>query len=329
MKHISIIVPNGEAILTSIISPYKIFMGVNGYLKQKHQTNDDFFKIDLVGISTETKLYNGAFSISPTKLITDIKKTDLIIVTTLRGDLAGEIENNRPFIPWIKEQRAKHNTEIASLCMGSFLLAETGLLDGQSCATHWMVADLFAEKYPAINVLPERIINENNGIYSSGGAFSILNLILYLVGKYWGLEAEVWCSKIYEIELDRHNQNQFAIFSGQKNHEDQPIIDAQRFIEENYHEKISIEQLANKFAISGRNFIRRFKKATANTPVEYIQRVKVEAAKKSLEMSVNSPITEVMYDVGYSDPKAFRNIFRKHTGLSPLEYKKKYVRSTT
>lgn len=328
MKHISIIVPAGQAILSSIISPYKILKAVNDFLKQVKQTKEDQFKVELVGLSKENHLYEGAFTVTPHKHIDQIEKTDLIIITTIDGDLIGEIENNREFLPWIRKHHLENDTEIASLCVGAFLLAETGLIDGMDCATHWIAADLFRERYPQINLLPERIIIENNGIYSSGGAFSIHNLILYLVGKYWGRESEIWCSKLFEIELDRVSQNHFAIFQTQKNHEDQPIKDAQTFIEQHYSQKISIEQLAKMFALSGRNFIRRFKKATANTPVEYIQRVKVEAAKKRLESSGSDHIHETMYDVGYSDAKAFRNVFRRHTGLSPLEYRKKYYRAT-
>jgi len=115
------------------------------------------------------------------------------------------------------------------------------------------------------------------------------------------------------------------IFSGQKEHGDKSIKEAQSFIEKNYGEKMSIDDLARQFSISRRNFLRRFKKATANTPLEYIQRVKIEAAKKSLESSAEN-INQVMYEVGYNDSKAFRNMFRKYTGLSPLDYRKKYNR---
>jgi transcriptional regulator GlxA family with amidase domain len=143
------------------------------------------------------------------------------------------------------------------------------------------------------------------------------------VEKYCGRETAIWCSKMFEIEFDRNDQNQFVIFNGQKEHTDESIKNAQLFIENNFGEKISVEDLADMAAISRRNFVRRFKKATANTPIEYIQRVKIEAAKKNLESSTNN-INEVMYKVGYNDTKAFRNIFRKHSGLSPIEYRNKY-----
>lgn len=325
MKHVSVIVPAGEAVLSSIVGAYKIFNKVNEFLMATGRSDQPAFKVDLVGINPEQELYNGAFAVRPTAFIKDVDKTDLIIVTTIVGDIPKEIENNRPFVGWMQEMRAKHNTEIASLCMGAFLLAETGLLDGKSCATHWAGEAAFRMMYPQINLLPEKIISEDDGIYSSGGAYSFLNLLLHLVEKYSGRESAIWCSKMFEIEYNRSTQGQYIIFQGQKEHMDEPIKKAQLFIENNVGDRISVEDLARTFALSRRNFVRRFKKATANTPLEYIQRVKIEAAKRSFE-STRETITEVMYAVGYNDTKAFRNIFRKYTGLTPKEYQLKYNR---
>lgn len=113
------------------------------------------------------------------------------------------------------------------------------------------------------------------------------------------------------------------IFKGQKEHDDGPIKKAQEFIEQNYRDKITIEQLTNMLALSRRNFERRFKKATSNTIIEYVQRVKIEAAKKGLETGRKN-INDLMYEVGYQDMKAFRTIFKKFTGLSPIDYRNKY-----
>lgn len=325
MKHISILVPLGEVILSSVVGTYKVFSRVNDYFQQQNPSLPPPFKIDLVGITEETHLYNDIFTIRPTKQIQEIEKTDLIIVSTIFGDFEKAIQLNQAFIGWIKEQRNRNNTEVASLCTGAFLLAETGLLDGKSCTTHWMAQDAFRKRYPQINLIPEKIISEDNGIYSSGGAYSFLNLLLYLVEKYSGKEAAIWCSKLLEIEFDRSDQNQFVVFNGQKDHQDESIKSAQQYIERNYEEKLSIEALAKKFSISRRNFVRRFKRATSNTPLEYIQRVKVEVAKKNLESS-SQTVNEVMYKVGYNDNKAFRNTFKKYTGLSPNEYRNKYNR---
>lgn len=321
-KKVAIIVPEGPVILSSIIPTFEVFNAVNQYFTQ--QTGEPVFEIDLVGIRKNSKKYNGLINFRPNKLITDELLYDLVVVSTIAGDLEESLKLNRPFVNWIRKQR-EAGSEVASLCVGAFLLAETGLLDGIPASTHWSEAEHFQQKYPAVNLVSEEIITEYNGIYTSGGAFSILNLLLYLVEKYCGKETAIWCSKTFEIEFDRINQNQFVIFNGQKDHKDPAIKEAQLYIEANYGKKIMVDDLARTFATSRRNFIRRFKKATANTPLEYIQRVKIEAAKKALESDPLN-VNEVMYDVGYTDSKAFRTIFKKYTGLSPQAYKQKYNR---
>jgi transcriptional regulator GlxA family with amidase domain len=240
----------------------------------------------------------------------------------VNGDRNKVIELNKDFFPWITKQHAA-GAEVASLCVGAFLLAATGLLSGKKCSTHWSAIDEFKQLFPEVELVSEKIITDENGIYSSGGANSFWNLLLYLLEKYTSREMAVLFSKYYEIEIDRFSQSPFIMFTGQNSHNDEPVKKAQAFIEKNIGDKISVEDLASKFAIGRRNFERRFKKATSNTPVEYIQRVKIEAAKKSLEVSRKN-ITEVMYDVGYSDTKAFRMVFKKITGMSPIDYRNRY-----
>lgn len=179
--------------------------------------------------------------------------------------------------------------------------------------------------FPQAKLLDDKIMTEDAGIYTSGGAYSYLNLLLYLIERYAGRDVAVLISKAFMIDIDRSSQSPFIMFRGQKEHEDTQIKKAQEFIESNYKSKITVEQLASMLALSRRNLERRFKKATANTVVEYIQRVKIEAAKMSLESSREN-ISEVMYKVGYTDTKAFRTTFKKITGLSPIQYRNKYNR---
>jgi transcriptional regulator GlxA family with amidase domain len=169
----------------------------------------------------------------------------------------------------------------------------------------------------------EKLITDENGIYTNGGAYSFLNLVIYLVEKYFNRQTAIFCSKVFQIEMDRKSQSPFIIFKGQKLHGDEMVKEAQTYIENQFQEKLSIEDLSSHFAVSRRNFDRRFIKATGNTPVEYTQRVKVELAKKAFETG-RKTINEVMYEVGYNDVKAFREVFRKITGLTPLEYRNKY-----
>lgn len=318
-KHISILVPK-EAVPASIVDPRYMFTAVNQFLEDAYQ--EPLFEIQLVGMAKEVPLNNGAFYVHTDALLTDIKKTDLIIVPALSGDMSKALEMNKDIIPWILHQRSL-GAEVASLCLGAFLLAATGLLNGKQCSTHWLFANEFRTLFPEVTVADGSIITEEQGLYSSGGANSYWNLLLHLVEKYTSREMAIRASKFFAIEIDRKSQSPFIMFNGQKKHEDEPIKLAQEFIEKNVSEKISVEDLAVKFAIGRRHFERRFKKATNNTPVEYIQRVKIELAKKHLE-NTRKNVNEVMYDVGYIDSKAFRTVFKKITGLSPVEYKNKY-----
>jgi len=232
------------------------------------------------------------------------------------------LERNQALLPWIVDHY-KRGAEVASLCLGAFLLASTGLLNGKSCSTHWLFANEFRRMFPDVTLTDDKIIVEHNGLYSSGGAHSYWNLLLHLVEKYTGREMAILAAKFFVLDIGLDSQSPFSIFKGQKMHEDLEIKKVQDFIETNYQDKITVDDLSDNFGIGRRTFERRFKKATNNTVVEYLQRVKIEVAKKQFELT-RKTVNEVMYDVGYSDTKAFRDVFKKVTGLSPIDYKNKY-----
>ncbi len=319
MKQVVIVVPKGEANLSSITGSFEILSKANGHWRK--MGHKPMMEIRIAGFVPEIKVDTGFFSIHPIP-ITEIKRADLVIIPSVSHDYDQMIKENTALITWIREQY-KTGAEIASICTGAFLLAATGLLDGKSCSTHWNAAAGFRRLFPNIDLQTDKLITADRGIYTNGGAYSFLNLILFLVEKYFDRQTAIFCSKIFQIDMDRTSQSPFFIFQTQKNHGDELIGEAQTYIEENLSEKISFEQLSSKLATSRRNFDRRFIKATGNTPVEYLQRVKMEVAKKTLEKGRKS-IFEVMDEVGYSDDKAFREVFRKITGLSPLEYRAKY-----
>lgn len=320
MKHVSILIPQGHTSLVNIEGTHQILSEVN--ILRTGMGKAPLFDIQLVGLSKQTTQRNGLFTIQPDCLISDITKTDLIIIPAIHGQFPKAAIDNKEFIPWIVAQ-FNNGAEVASLCIGSFFLAATGLLKGKQCATHWRFANEFRALYPNVNLMDDKIITDDNGIYTSGGAYSYLNLLVYMIEKYAGRDVAILISKAFGIDFDRTVQSPFIIFQGQKTHEDDTVKQAQEYIEKNFEEKITVDQLADTFAVGRRSLERRFKKATCNTVTEYIQRVKIEAAKKDLETGRKN-VLEVMYDVGYSDVKAFRSIFRKITGLSPIEYRNKY-----
>lgn len=324
MKHISILVPEGQNNVSSIVGPYKFFTKADKYWQQLG--HKPVFKVQVVGLSKTIELYDGLFTIKPHASIAEITHTDLIIIPALSGDFASKIPFNTDYLPWIREHFAK-GAEVASICTGAFILAATGLLDGKQCSTHWNAASSFRKLFPQVELATEKIITDEQRIYTNGGAYSFLHLLIYLVEKYYDRETAIYCSKIFQVDLDRFSQSPFTIFSGQKEHEDELVKQAQLYMEKNMSEKISVDQIATQLNINRRSFDRRFIKATSNTPLEYLQRLRIEAAKKALETSQQS-VNEVLYEVGYADIKSFREVFKKITGLSPLEYRSRYNKET-
>jgi transcriptional regulator GlxA family with amidase domain len=317
--NISILVPE-NSVMQAIADPQYLFSAVNQFMAVAGKK--PLFDVQLVGLKKEVKINDGLFSINTTKLLKDMQQTDLVIIPALFGDMKTAIASNKKALPWINEQYNK-GAEVASLCVGAFLLASTGLLKGKKCSTHWGFQNEFREMFPDVEVVEGNIVTEEDRLYSSGGANSYWNLLLYLVEKYTDRQTAILASKYFAIDIDRESQSAFAMFQGQKNHTDEAVKQAQEFIDKNIQEKIMIDELADLVALGRRSFERRFKVATNNSVLEYINRVKIEFAKREFESSRKN-INEVMYDVGYTDTKAFRTVFKKITGLTPVEYRNKY-----
>jgi transcriptional regulator GlxA family with amidase domain len=324
MKHLSILVPDEQTSMSTIaciVGAYQVFSEANSYLTSKGEKA--IFKIELVGAAKNDFLNNNLLSIKHQLTIKEIDKTNLIIIpASLIRSYETATKNNKLLIDWVTMQY-KQGAEIASMCAGSFMLASTGILAGKICSTHWALSENFKELYPDVNLQTDQLITDEHGIYTNGGAYSFLNLLMYLVEKFYDRQTAIHCAKYFQIDLDRNLQAEFSIFNGHKKHNDDAILMAQKFLEENYQDKISIEKLSLDQSIGRRNFDRRFIKATGLTPLDYLQRVKIEAAKKMFE-TTRKTVSEIMYEVGYNDAKAFRDVFSRVTGLSPLDYKSKY-----
>lgn len=306
--------------LASVIDSRHVFSMVNDFLKKTGQSI--VFDVRVVGLSREVILENGLFKIHPDATIDEVHDSNLIIIPSFAGNVIGATHLNRDYAVWIAEQY-KSGAEVASLCTGAFLLAFSGIAKGKQCTTHWQYANEFRYFYPSIKVVEEKVITDQGGIYSSGGSNAYWNLLLYLVEKYTDRQTAIFTAKYFVIDMDRHRQLPFVVFSGLKDHDDEAIKNAQEYIELHYAEKLTVDQVADQFHITRRTFERRFKKATYITVTEYIQRVKIEAAKKQLEIGRKS-ITEVMLDVGYSDTQTFRDVFKRITDMTPVDYRNKY-----
>ncbi len=324
MKHLSILVPDEQTNMSTIAcitGTYQVFTEANNYrVKNGGQA---LFAVTLIGANKTDLLNTPIMTVKPQCSVGETEQTDLIIIpATLIISYATATKNNQLLIDWVARQY-KQGAEVASMCIGSFMLASTGLLAGRLCSTHWALAEKFKTLYPDVSLKTDKLITDEHGIYTNGGAYSFLHLLLYLVEKFYDRATAIHCAKYFQIDVDRNLQAEFAIFNGHKKHDDAEILAAQKMIEANYSDKISIEKLAEELHIGRRNFDRRFIKATGITPLDYLQRVKIEAAKKMFE-TTRKTVNEIMYEVGYSDAKAFRDVFCRVTGLSPVDYKTKY-----
>jgi transcriptional regulator GlxA family with amidase domain len=321
MKEITLII-HDDVTLSTITGAMDMLIHTNHLFKATGKPQP--FKIVLTGEKPVNDLLRVNPSLVSYRPIKELSHTDLLIIPAFYGD-RDEILNKHSELVKLINTMHQNGAEVASLCSGIYFLAETGLLSGRSCTAHWNDMEDIVRRYPCVNFLSDMVITDQDGIYTSGGAFSSLNLILYLIDKFCGREVGVWASKMFSLDMDRMSQSHFAVFKGQRRHNDDDILKAQTYIEENHHLQINIDEIADHTNMSKRNFIRRFKKATQNTPFEYLQRVKIEAAKKALEKGSQN-INLLMYDAGYNDIKTFREVFKKITGLTPQDYRRKYSR---
>jgi len=319
MKHITILALK-DATINCIDSSYQMLTRVNDFLR--YQGKEPFYKVQIAGLEKNISLSHGLYSINTDVCLDEIGSTDMIVVPITCGHFPETVRSNERFREWVNLQYGR-GTEIISLCVGSFFLASTGLLDHKNCAVHWAAKNEFRSMFPQVRLVDDHLITDEDGIYTCGGAYSYLALLLYIIEKHLGREMSVLASKMFEVDMDRKNQNQFVIFLGQKSHDDRCVLEAQNFIEHNYEKRLTVEEICARAGVGRRTFERRFKKSTGNSIIEYLQRVRVEAVKKELELGQKT-INELVYEVGYNDIDAFRAVFKRCTGLSPADYRNKY-----
>ncbi len=316
MKKIALIAPEGEFSIVNLDLSRQLFQWVNENIATPP------FDIKIVGLSRQVKPYGQVYAITTDLLIHEVDHADVIIIPATFGNPEEVLQRNREMVPWIVKQY--HNgADLVSMCVGAFFLGSMGLLDGKRCSTHWGAAGDFRRLYPKAILEDERMVSECDRIYTSGGALAFTNLLIYLIERYAGREVAIMAAKAYMIDIDRLSQSPFVVFIGLKNHQDKEVLKAQRYIESHFQDKVTVEHICEEIGLGRRSFERRFKNSTANTIIEYLQRVRVEAAKKELERGMKT-ISEVMFDVGYSDTKAFRDVFKRLVGMTPVEYRGRY-----
>lgn len=309
------------AVASAVAGPYDMFSKVKMIAANMNVKTKTYFDVDIV--SSNSLAAGAPFNMEGNINLSTKKVYDLVMVPAMHFDnMALILQREKGMINWIQKQHEK-GADIASMCTGAFLVASTGLLDGKRTTTHWMGSPFFRQMFPHVKLEDDKIIIDEGKFYSSAGAFSFTSLIIYLIEKFCGREMAFAASKVFMVHVHDSSQHSFAIFDLQRNHEDYDIGKVQDYIEKNYDGLLTINGLAEKFNMSARTFIRKFTATTGNTPIEYIQRVRMEAAKRLLEKG-KLTVEQVCMEVGYGDFGFFRNIFKRLVGLTPQEYKRKY-----
>jgi len=283
---------------------------------------DPRFRVTATSVDGRPVRCDGPITISPEVSIADVHKTDLIFIPTTGISVEDAAKRNAPVLPWVKRWQ-KRGAAIASVCSGVGLIAETGLLDGKRATTHWALAEKFRQMYPRVNWMPELMVTEDRGFYCGGGVHAALDLSLYLVEKFCGHEVAVQTAKALLIETPRAWQAGFAIVPLKTKHNDDSISGAQEWLHQNFHRTFPLEAPARRAGMSLRNFVRRFKQATGDSPLTYLQKLRIAAAKRMLEGD-HRTMQEISDAVGYQDVAFFRSLFQRHAGVSPSEYREKF-----
>jgi transcriptional regulator GlxA family with amidase domain len=265
---------------------------------------------------------DGGIKIQPSRALQDVGETDLIFVPAAWMSVDGVVELNAPIVRWLKRRSAR-GVAVASVCSGVGLVAAAGLLDGKRATTHWGLAERFRQRYPRVKWMPELMVTEDRGFYCGGGVNASLDLSIYLVERFCGHEIAMQTAKALLIETRRAWQSGFAIIPLKTDHSDDAISSAQEWIHKNFAKTFPLEDPARSVGMSVRNFVRRFKQATGDSPLVYLQKLRIAAAKRILESNHRS-VQEISEAVGYQDIAFFRALFQRHTGVSPSAYRERF-----
>jgi len=257
----------------------------------------------------------------------DIEHTDVLIIPSLFTDPEGEWHtgNHPDIINWMKDLY-ENEILLCSSCTGALLLAETGLLDNQEATQHWAFERTFRRNFPKVKLNTAKILvttGEGDRIVMSGASAAWHDLVLYIIARYAGPAAARSIAKFFLLHWHSDSQAPYIVFHENTQHDDTSILIAQNWLRENSNAQNPVENVLQQSGLPARSFTRRFRKATGFTPINYVQHLRVEAAKQHLEMTAVS-VDEISFKVGYEDPAFFRRVFKRITSLTPSAYRRKF-----
>ena len=305
---------------STAIGPIEVFHSAGLLWNRLHgEKEEPRFRVRIASIDGKMVQSLCSLGLTPQCAIRDIRKTDIIVLPASGLDLQERIARNTALLPWLRKWHAR-GAWIAGICSGVAFLAEAGLLDGKQATTHWAVAEAMRKRYPKVTWLPEQFVTEDGRMLCSGGLYASIDVSLYLVEKFCGHEIALQCAKSMLVSMPRSSQAGYSVVPLSRPHSDDRIRQAEQYLQKHFDRGVSIDDLAVEMGMSPRTLIRHFKAATGRLPGEYIQTLRMSAAKEQLE-SGKVPIQDVCEKIGYEDVAFFRSLFKRHTGMTPAEYR--------
>ena len=311
-KHVAVVSFNGGN-ASALTGPMEIFDFACAEL------NEDAFSVSVLSKDGASVSCGGCVQVNPAGSIYEASEIDLIFLAGLPCDVDEVLSGNDEVMAWIKHQHA-NGVLIATVCPSQALLAAAGILDGKNVAMHWSLIDEVSQRWPEVRWSADRMVIEDQGIYSCCGAGAAIDLALYIVDDFCGRDVMLACSQWFLTDLPRVRNEVPPPIVSQATRTDSSMKPVESWILSHFHEAIHFESLAAKFDMSWRTFYRRFQASFGETPKVYLQKLRVNAARRLLE-SDDDTIEQVAMRVGYSDITFFRRIFNRYVGMSPSAYR--------
>jgi transcriptional regulator GlxA family with amidase domain len=284
------------------------------------------FAVEIVSAARGSVALVSGVPVEAQRAVSEVEATDIVIVPSvvLAGD-GWKLGRYPEIVEWTSRMYAR-GALLCSACSGIFLLAETGLFDGQDATVHWGYAEQFTKVFPSVPLLPERVLvvaGEREQLITSGASMTWHDLVLYLIARHVGATSAQTIARYFALQWHHDGLAPYIVFRGRTDHGDAAVADAQSWLSTHFSVASPVEEMVRRSGLAERTFKRRFTAATGFAPIDYIQRLRIEDAKRRLERT-EAPADEISWKVGYEDAAFFRRLFKRVTGMTPGAYRKRF-----